>query len=99
MSHSREFHDAIVMSGWGWETFNVPERVTLALASLGSKVLYCQNPVSFLRDRPPGLEEIRSGIYRLIPRFFGHRLNRIPLAFPQLQARVVTNEILQNASK
>jgi len=99
MSHSREFRDAIVVSGWDWETFNVPERVSLALASLGSKVLYCQNPVSFLRGRPPALEEIKSGIHRLIPKFFGHRLNRIPLGFPQLQARVVANQILENASK
>ena len=99
MSRSREFRDAIVMSGWGWETFNVPERVALALASLGSKVLYCQNPVSLLRGKRRGLEEIKSGIHRLVPEFFGHRLNRIPLGFSQLQARVVANQILQNASK
>jgi Glycosyl transferases group 1 len=99
MSRSRQFRDAIVMSGWGWETFNVPERVSLALASLGSKVLYCQNPVSRLRGRPRQLEEIKSGIHRLIPEFFGHRLNRIPLGFLQLQARLVANQILQNASK
>lgn len=99
MSRSREFRDAIVMSGWGWETFNVPERVALALASLGSKVLYCQNPVSILRGRGRTLEEINSGIHRLVPHFLGHRLNRIPFGFPQLQAQVVANQILQNVSK
>jgi hypothetical protein len=99
MSRSREFRDAIVMSGWGWETFNVPERVALALASLGSKVLYCQNPVSILRGRGRRLEEINSGIHRLVPHFLGHRLNRIPFVFPQLQAQVVANQILQNVSK
>ncbi len=91
--------DAIVVSGWNWETFNVPERVALALASLGSRVLYCENPVSRLRGRGRPLEEIESRVYRFGPEFFGHRLNMIPLGFPQLQARIVADQVIQNVSK
>ena len=93
------FRDAIVMSGWNWETYNVPERVALALAHLGSKVLYCENPVSRLRGRGRPLEEIDSRIFRLGPEFFSHRLNSLPLGFSQLQARIVASQVLQNASK
>ena len=32
--------DAIVISGWTWEASNVPERLALALANAGSRVLY-----------------------------------------------------------
>lgn len=91
--------DAIVMSGWNWETFNVPERVALALAQLGSRVLYCENPVSRLRGRGRPLEEIEPGIFRLGPEFFGHRLNLLPGGFSQLQARMVANQVIENASK
>ena len=91
--------DAIVMSGWNWETFNVPERVALALAQLGAKVLYCENPVSLIRRRGRPLEEIERGVYRFGPKFFGHRLNLVPVGFPQLQTKMVASQILQNASK
>lgn len=89
--------DAIVLSGWNWKTFNVPERIALALVGLGSKVLYCENPVSRFRANGRNLEEIESRLYRLQPQFLGHRLNRIALGFPQLQARMVANQILQSA--
>ncbi|MHB8753367.1 MAG: glycosyltransferase family protein [Candidatus Acidiferrales bacterium] len=94
-----QVRDAIVVSGWSWETFNVPERVALALARLGSKVLYCENPVSLLRRRGRPLEAIKSGVHRFGPKFFGHRLNMIPLGFSQLQAAMVARQILRNASK
>ncbi|HEV2289470.1 MAG TPA: glycosyltransferase [Candidatus Acidoferrales bacterium] len=89
--------DAIVLSGWNWETFNVPERVALGFVGLGSKVLYCENPVSRFRANGRNLEEIESRLYRLQPQFLGHRLNRIALGFPQLQARMVANQILKSA--
>lgn len=99
MRRTPQPRDAIVVSGWNWETFNVPERVALALVQLGSKVLYCENPVSRLRGRGRPLEEIKSGVHRLGPEFFGHRLNLVPLGFPQLQAAMVARQILRNASK
>src|SRR6185437_3244385 len=91
--------DAIIVSGWNWETFNVPERVALALARLGGKVLYCENPVSRLRGRGRPLEEIEGGVHRFGPEFLGHRLNLVPFGFPQFQARMMANQILQNAAK
>ena len=91
--------DAIIVSGWNWETFNVPERIALALARLGGKVLYCENPVSGLRRRGRPLKEIESGIYRFGPEFLGHRLNLVPVGFPQWQAKMVARQILRNASQ
>jgi hypothetical protein len=35
--------DAIILSTWSWDTFNVPERIALALAMRGARVLYCEN--------------------------------------------------------
>lgn len=91
--------DAIVMSGWSWETSNVPERVALALAHLGAKVLYSQNPSSLLRSRAPEMEEVQRGIWRFVPQFVGHRLNRLVPGFEQAQARLVANQVLQAAAK
>ena len=91
--------DAIVMSGWNWEVFGLVERLPLAIASLGGKVLYCENPVSLLRRRGRALKEVESGVYRFGPEFLGHRLNQIPLGFSQLQARMVARQVLETASK
>ena len=38
--------DAIILSTWSWDTFNVPERIALALAMRGARVLYCEIPAS-----------------------------------------------------
>ncbi len=94
---NRHVRDAIVMSGWGWESFNVPERVALALAHLGAQVLYCENPSSFLRSKAQALTRIHGGISRLAPQFIGHRLNRIPFGFPELQSKMIANQVVQNA--
>ena len=94
----RHLRDAIVLSGWNWETFNVPERIALAFAHLGAKVLYCENPVSRFRARGRPMEEIENGIHRLRPEFLGHRFNRIPLGFPQLQARIVAIQVIRRAT-
>lgn len=89
--------DAIVLSGWTWDAFNVPERVALALAHLGARVLYCENPRSFFRSKEEPLTEVHPGIYRLVTRFVGHRLNHLPYA-AEPQARILARQILQSAS-
>lgn len=95
----QQSRDAIVMSGWTWEAVNVPERVALGLAHLGTKVLYCGNPVSRFRTHAQPLTEIERGVYRLTPEFLGHRLNRIPAGLDRLQARIVANQALDAASQ
>lgn len=94
---NRLSRDAIVLSGWTWEAFNVPERVALALAQLGSRVLYCENPRSIFRSKEVPLSEVHPRIHRLIPRFLGHRLNRLPYG-AQPQAKMIAKQILQNVS-
>lgn len=90
--------DAIVMSGWNWETFNVPERLALALALAGARVLYCENPSSIFR-RPAGtLAEVHRGVSRLATRFLGQRLNRVALG-RGLQSKIVAHQVLQFASE
>ena len=38
--------DASMLWSWSWDTFNVPERIALALAIRGARVLYCEIPAS-----------------------------------------------------
>jgi glycosyltransferase involved in cell wall biosynthesis len=90
--------DAIVVSGWKWETFNVPERMALALAHAGSRVLYCENPASFLRTSARPIAEMEPGVFVFAPRFLGHRINSIPL-LPEMQARLLAHQILKQAMR
>jgi Glycosyl transferases group 1 len=94
---NRRIRDAIVMSGWSWETFNVPERISLALAHLGARVLYCENPVSLFRGKGRPREEVERGVHRTGLEFLGHRLNRIPILFPKIQSKVLAMQIIGNA--
>jgi hypothetical protein len=89
--------DAIVYSGWTWETFNVPERIALALTYLGARVLYSGSPVSVFRQAKSDLSEVEPGIFAFRPAFLAERLNR--LAFLQnIQARFVAKQILEKAA-
>ena len=88
--------DAIVLSGWQWETCNVPERIALALAHAGSRVLYCENPVSFIRRPRPGTELVK-GVFVFRPVFLSHRLNRIS-AFLRTQSVALADQILREAA-
>ena len=90
--------DAIVFSGWRWETFNVPERIALALSLLGMKVLYSENPASLFRHREREVREVENGIFGFGPRFFGHRLNSIPF-MPDLQANFLVRQILEHVER
>jgi glycosyltransferase involved in cell wall biosynthesis len=44
-------------------------------------------------------KEIGNGIHRVGLQFLGHRLNRIPLGFSQLQTKLLAGQILQHACK
>jgi len=88
--------DAIVLSGWRWETCNVPERIALALAHAGSRVLYCENPVSFIRTVRP-LTELAKGIFAFRPVFLSHRLNRFSV-FLRNQSVALADQILSQAA-
>jgi len=50
--------DAILFSRWIWETFNAPERFALALAHIGARVLYRENPDSGLLRTGSKLREV-----------------------------------------
>jgi Glycosyl transferases group 1 len=88
--------DAIVFSGWTWSAFNTPERMALAFAASGSKVLYCENPVSRLKSRGRPVEEVSAGVFAFGPVFIGHRLNRLPV-LGSLQCNVLANQLLDQA--
>jgi hypothetical protein len=90
--------DAIVFSGMSWEAFNAPERMSLALARLGCKVLHCGAPVSVLRGKPQPMREVAPGIHSLRLRFISSRLNRVKL-MPNLQARMMYRQIQSLANE
>ena len=87
--------DAIVYSGWSWGTFNVPERTALALAHLGLRVLYVENPASWFHQKQASeLRLIGDKIFALRPLFLGHRLQAFPL-LPMIQSRMVASQIVR----
>jgi glycosyltransferase involved in cell wall biosynthesis len=88
--------DAIVFSAWTWETFNVPERIALALARLGARVLYCEHPVSLLRQPSAGTRVLEDGIVAFRPRFLADKANRLRFA-RSLQARSLARQICEKA--
>jgi len=91
-----DMRDAIVFSGWRWETFNFPERITLALAHLGCRILYCEAPVSILRSKPQPLRELPGGISCLRLRFLSAKLNYVPGA--ALAQAVMLREQIEDAT-
>jgi hypothetical protein len=83
--------DAIIFSGTGWESWNVFERLSVALTQLGVRVLYCENPVSRTKNAASSPDEVVRGVFRFRPRIWGHRLNNFsPLAL--VQSRMVANQ-------
>lgn len=90
--------DAIVLSGWGWFSFNVPERLALSLARSGARVLYCENPASVFRGKARSLTQIEQGVFALGLKFLGHRLNRSSL-LRQLQGKFLAHQILTECEK
>ena len=90
--------DAIIISGWYWEACNVPERLALALAYSGRRVLYCDNPVSFLRHHARDLIEVEKEVFALGLKFLGHRFSAMT-AVSKMQTRYLASQILITARK
>jgi Glycosyl transferases group 1 len=83
----------VVFSTWDWDVFNVPERVALALASRGARVLYCAMPVSrFHHSRAP-LREVARGVHRFVPEYLGSKFSSLPI-IGNLQWEVVARQII-----
>ena len=76
--------------------FNVPERISLALASRGARVLYCEIPVSRVRRKGQPLTEISEGVYRFGPEYLGAKLNSLPV-IGHLQWKAVAKQIVERA--
>jgi hypothetical protein len=90
--------DAIVLSGWNWDASNVPERMALAIACAGGRVLYCENPVSVFRNTARPLTEVHGGVFALGLKFLGHRLNSLPVLL-RIQTELLSRQILEYARK
>jgi glycosyltransferase involved in cell wall biosynthesis len=89
--------DAILFSGWIWETFNTPERFALALAHIGARVLYCENPVSGLLRTGSKLREVFPGVHVYGPEFLGHRLNVLP-GMAHLQCQMLAATVVSRST-
>lgn len=76
----------------------MPERVALALASRGTRVLYCEMPVSRFRRGGEVLHEVAPGVYRFGPTYFGAKLNSVPLA-GNLQWKMVAQQVMTQANQ
>lgn len=87
---------AIVLSGWDWRTNNIPERMALVLARAGWRILYCENPTSFLRRRGPRRFRVSERVEGFGPLLVGHRLNTLPFA-ARCQAELLVGQILRRA--
>jgi len=89
--------DAIVFSTWSWEMFNAPERIALALASAGARVLYCEMPVSRFRRKGESLSQVSTGVYRFGPEYLGAKFSTVPM-IGNLQWKSVANQIIARAN-
>ena len=89
--------DAIILSTWSWDTFNVPERIALALALRGARVLYCEMPVSRFRRKRQAISEITTGLYGFGPVYGGAKLSHFALT-RDLQWKMVGKQILRQAN-
>lgn len=88
--------DAIILSTWSWRVNNVPERIAQALAGAGSKVLYCEMPVSRFRQRSSPPSEIENRIFGFRPEYLGEKFSAMgPLG--NWQWRKVGRQVLAQA--
>jgi hypothetical protein len=90
--------DVIIFSGWTWEAHNVPERLALALAYTGRRILYCERPVSVFRHSPRKLTELEKGVFGFTPIFYSARWSSLSL-LSWYQVRMVATQISKNTLK
>jgi hypothetical protein len=88
--------DAIVFSSWNWDTFNVPERIALALAGRGWRVLYCGMPVSRFRKPDTSTREVAPGVHAFTPEYLGGKLASLPM-LGESQWKSVARQIHEQA--
>src|SRR6201981_902582 len=75
--------------------FNVPERIALALASRGARVLYCEIPVSRFRRKGEPLNEVSERVFRFGPEYLGAKFNSLPV-IGNLQWKAVAEQIIEH---
>jgi hypothetical protein len=92
----RPVRDAIVFSTWSWAEFNVPERIAVALAMRGARVLYSEMPVSRFRRRAIPPREIQERVYIFSPEYLGEKFSSLAL-LSDWQWRKVARDILNQA--
>jgi len=90
--------DAIIISGWTWKSFGTPERMALSLACAGRRILYCENPVSLVRNSARRLTEVDRNVYAFGLKFLGHRLNN-NFILERVQTRSLAAQIQKNIAK
>ncbi|MGH9572513.1 MAG: hypothetical protein ACRD40_03145, partial [Candidatus Acidiferrales bacterium] len=96
MSPREMMRDAIVFSTWSWEMFNVPERIALALATRGGRVLYCEMPASRFKKKGGSIGEVANGIHGFRPEFWGAKLN-VFSPTRTVQWRMVARQVLRES--
>jgi hypothetical protein len=89
--------DAIVLSTWAWDTFNVPERIALALALRGVRVLHCEMPISRFRSNGRAVHDLATGVYGFGPTYGGAKLSQFALT-RNLQWKMVGKQILRESN-
>ena len=87
--------DAIVY-GYDWAGASAIERIALAIARVGGRVLHCDSVSSVFRRPNSELREIEPNLYTFKPRILASRLNRYP-GMPQMQGAAVARQILGHA--
>jgi hypothetical protein len=88
--------DAIVLSTWHWEMCNVPERIAIALATRGGRVLYCEMPASKFNKRARPLGELATGVHGFAPDYWGAKFNNFAPT-RNFQWRLVARQVLHES--
>lgn len=87
--------DAIVY-GDDWEAAGATERIALAIARVGGKVVHCDSPNSAIKRLDNQRCELEPNLYTFRPRILASRLNRYP-GLARLQGAAVARQILGHA--